>query len=37
MHLNDRFPNHRGTKEGPERDQEVTTGDPGQIKERVWD
>lgn len=37
MHLDDRLPDDRRTKESGEWDKEVATSDTGQIKEGVWD
>ena len=37
VHLDDGFANQRGSKEGPEGNQEVTTCDARQIKQRVGD
>ena len=37
VHLDDSLPNQRSSKECPEGDQEVTTGDACQVKQRVGD
>lgn len=37
VHFNNRFPNKRCTKEGPERNQKVTTCYPSQVEEGVRD
>lgn len=37
VHLDDRLAYHRRSKEGPKWDEEVTTGDPRQIKQRIGD
>ena len=37
VHLDDSLPNQRSSEKGPKRDQEVTTGDPSQVKQRVGD
>lgn len=36
MHFYDGLSNKRCPKKGPERDQEMTTGDASQVKERIW-
>lgn len=37
VHLYDGFPDQSGTKEGPEGHQEMTTGYPSQVEQRVGD
>lgn len=37
MHFDDGFPNKSCSKERPEGDQEMTTSDSSQVKERIWD
>lgn len=37
MHLDNSFPQHRGPEEGPERHQEVSAGEAGQVEQWVGD
>ena len=35
VHLDNGFPDQRGAKEGPERNQEVSARDPGQVEQWI--
>lgn len=37
VHLNDGFPNQSGSEESPERNEEVSTSDSSQVKQRIGD